>query len=1666
MAGARIKFGEVAPASNEEGVFYPAAEGSLAYSSTETAAGINTLWLWLEDNVGNADYAMASSVELRYDGGAPVSTAAALAYSGAGIVLVSFGASDSVSGIASTALWWRQAGADWSSGAYVLAGSSGTFSFDTHGVQGNWEFYTRACDNAGNCESVPVSTTSAKVGSYVDVTPPVISNVRVTEITYDTARVSWETDDAASAVLEYSFPGAPVSKLYAPAYSNSQSLLLGGLVYPANYSFTITATNKAGLSAGNPGGAFYVPPKMTTNVSDLGVLNTGLPIIIGVTNPYVSSITYTLNGQTITQAVSPNMPLEIYVSGGQGQTSLSLNLDGFTYSTSFVVDTATRTVFLARFAALDGGLDAAQGNSAALAAAGQALTAEAANINGRAHFGYFAGIDPVAPGNITDLVVVSGPGADQATLTWSAPGDDAYAGTAMKYDIRWATTPISAGNFSAASRAAEAPFPAAAGTSQTSVLSGLGQLATYYFAIKTEDELGNLSGLSNDAAVLKGYVLAGTVTVNGVSEISFIAPVQPSISLISTVSATGAVAVGSAAAGGLTLAGNLYEIGPEGTFEPPAMLTFHYSTAALTEVGLLESDIAIYEHFPEEGWVKLPGQVVDTAARKITVPVGRIASLFGIFGVVKDRTAPASGISYVGPVYRTEERLFISAVSSVVLSAYDPVVFGTATGVAFTEYRVDAGPGAAFIVYSEPFGLPAGERRVEFRSWDGAGNLEEAKVVEVYVDASAPVTAALVAGATGQNGWYVSVATVSLVATDTLSGVAEIYYGIDPSTEPVNYFAPVVLSSEGIAGLFYYAADNVRNYEAPRSTQVKVDLAGPAVMVESSPAANAAGWNNSDVSVVFSGTDAVSGVAWCSSATTVGVEGEGLLVSGVCLDLAGNSSTAALTLNIDKTAPAINISSPAAGVFVATKDKVTVFYAVKDNLDPAPVVEARLVQAEDRGSPRGARLSTVAVENGGLFEPLDLDDGLWRLVVKAQDRAGNLSEEEGPVFEVVHDVFVPRTSLAVTGARYESGGTEYVTKDSGLKLESVDDLVEAGDGIGLGVLRQSVGLSSAPAMVFESTSARQGELFASTFTAARAGVQADGHYSLEYGAEDVLGNREALKTWHFAVDGTAPESSLAFTGNQYFGDSQFVSAGTEIRISAQDPVVNGVAAGALLTKYLLDGGEWRIYAGSFTVALEGRHTLDYYSLDRLLNAEGASSLLLAVDNTPPAAYLSFGEPKVELLGLPVLTPESKITLSAADPVSVEVASGLNSVFYEIENVQTGALSPVAAYAAPFAVAGQGTFVIRYWAKDNVGNAGVPLEKMFSVSTWRQDGLAASGRFEMSGNSDIAGAVKSNDSVLVSGNARILGDVVAATVTVSGKAQITGMKTSGAMPLAMEPISVSRLAQAAAAENNNAALAQYLTEGSLTLSSQASLVLSTGTYYLRGLELTGGSSITVAGRVDIVVEGSVTISGGSSLNAAGQASLLSLIVSTSSELKFSGGADIAACVYAPYSDLKLAGNAVMGGHYFVRTAAVSGNGNIIQSGETLPIVAPAAGGGKTKVFAVAEAGFGVLAGPSSEFRLGEVYVYPDPAKGGEMPAFHIECGIADSVKITIYTVSGRQAHEAALGGLPAALDDGNGLSYAYEYIWRGHIPSGVYLYAIEAQKSGKKLKKTGKFAVVR
>jgi len=83
------------------------------------------------------------------------------------------------------------------------------------------------------------------------------------------------------------------------------------------------------------------------------------------------------------------------------------------------------------------------------------------------------------------------------TLTWTTPGDDSLTGTAAQFDIRYSESPITLANFTSATKWSGAPAPAASGSSQTTTVTGLSPSTTYYFAMKTADEVPNWSGLSN-----------------------------------------------------------------------------------------------------------------------------------------------------------------------------------------------------------------------------------------------------------------------------------------------------------------------------------------------------------------------------------------------------------------------------------------------------------------------------------------------------------------------------------------------------------------------------------------------------------------------------------------------------------------------------------------------------------------------------------------------------------------------------------------------------------------------------------------------------------------------------------------------------------------------------------------------------------------------------------------------------------------------------------------------------------------------------------------------------------------------------------------------------------------------------------------------------------------
>jgi hypothetical protein len=122
--------------------------------------------------------------------------------------------------------------------------------------------------------------------------------------------------------------------------------------------------------------------------------------------------------------------------------------------------------------------------------------------------------DTTAPAQITNLsAAVKSTASIQ--LTWTAPGDDGNDGSASQYTIRYANTPITNGNWAGATSVTGVSVPGASGDAQSFTVKGLSANTTYYFAMKSSDEVDNVSLLSNVVSATTEANVSGAATVSG-----------------------------------------------------------------------------------------------------------------------------------------------------------------------------------------------------------------------------------------------------------------------------------------------------------------------------------------------------------------------------------------------------------------------------------------------------------------------------------------------------------------------------------------------------------------------------------------------------------------------------------------------------------------------------------------------------------------------------------------------------------------------------------------------------------------------------------------------------------------------------------------------------------------------------------------------------------------------------------------------------------------------------------------------------------------------------------------------------------------------------------------------------------------------------------------------
>lgn len=169
------------------------------------------------------------------------------------------------------------------------------------------------------------------------------------------------------------------------------------------------------------------------------------------------------------------------------------------------------------------------------------------------------------------------------------------------------------------------------------------------------------------------------------------------------------------------------------------------------------------------------------------------------------------------------------------------------------------------------------------------------------VDTIAPVIELVsVTPAAGAHGWHGSPVTATWSCSDAGSGVE----AAEVSATTVGEGGDLELTDTCTDRAGHSTSDTVED--------LRVDLTDPVITIGRSPAANAAGWNNVDVTVAWACADTLSGTTDPGGSAVLG-EGADQSVTATCTDLAGNSATDEVTdVDVDQTAPEVSWTSPIA----------------------------------------------------------------------------------------------------------------------------------------------------------------------------------------------------------------------------------------------------------------------------------------------------------------------------------------------------------------------------------------------------------------------------------------------------------------------------------------------------------------------------------------------------------------------------------------------------------------------------------------------------------------------------------------------------------------------------------------------------------------------------------
>jgi hypothetical protein len=507
---------------------------------------------------------------------------------------------------------------------------------------------------------------------------------------------------------------------------------------------------------------------------------------------------------------------------------------------------------------------------------------------------------------------------------------------------------------------------------------------------------------------------------------------------------------------------------------------------------------------------------------------------------------------------------------------------------------------------------------------DLAGNTRSATLTGVNIDRTKPMISGAPTTDPNAAGWYRADVKVDWTCSDALSGIEP---GTCPGTSTVDGEGSTRSATASVT-------DRAGNGQSATVAGIKIDRTAPTTDL-SAPS----GWTNEAVSVTFSASDNLSGVAATYYKVNGGdaIEGAGVTFrdQGVydlevwSVDVAGNRETAkSATVRIDRTLPTIrHDQSPAANTFGWNNTSVRVTFTCDDTGGSGLASCTSPVDVTTEG--KQIPVPGTAVDHAGnsATDPATVSiDKTAPTIRGTLDRAAN---SNGWYRSPVTVTFSCADQALLSGV---ASCPAPVTRAEGADQSVTGTATDAAGNSASDTVDHIDVDTTAPRLAGHATTEpneagwyRSDVYVAWTCSDALSGIDGDCPATspvTDEGADlsatatvlDKAGNDTTASVTGLNVDRTAPRTTASVPDAD--STNGWYRSGPTVTLTATD-TLSTVAS----TWYRVDGGAPQAYTGPFTQSLEGQHTITFWSVDKAGNAEDqdqdTNTITVRVDTTAP-----------------------------------------------------------------------------------------------------------------------------------------------------------------------------------------------------------------------------------------------------------------------------------------------------------------------------------------------------------------------------------------------------------------------------------------------------------------